>query len=141
MANGISIKPHPGRLPPNIYLAADAEWEAYATPARDARLRAAFVQLRNDFLSRMIGLWLARDSRIVHDGLFLKEDLLRVYDQQSNACRVTYLTSDKRPGDPDLRGYGAAAAGHVLRPYHCEELRWGDAASPSCNDPAATRRW
>ena len=26
-------------------------------------------------------------------------------------------------------------------PYHCEELRWGDVAAPSCNDPAATRRW
>lgn len=140
VANGISVKPHPGRLPPNIYLAADAEWEAYATPARDARLRAAFVQLRND-LSRMIGLWLARDPRIVHDGLFLKDDLLRVYDQQSTACRVTYLTSDKRPVTLTFDDMARRLLSMSFDPYHCEELRWGDAAAPSCDDPAATRRW
>lgn len=140
VANGISIKPHPARLPRNIYLSDDGEWEAYATPARDARLRAAFVQLRAD-LSRMIGLWLARDPRIVHDGLFLKDDLLRAYDAQSEACRVTYLTSDKRPVTLRFNDMAQRLSFMSFDPYHCEELRWGDAASGSCNDAPTTRRW
>jgi hypothetical protein len=139
VANGIAAKPHPGRLPRNIYLSDDGEWESYATPARDARLRAAFAQLRGD-LGRMIGLWLARDARIVHDGLFLKDDLLAAYDAQSQACRITYLTSDKRPVTLSFDDVARRLLSLSFDPYHCEELRWGDVAA-SCNDPAATRRW
>ena len=140
VANGIAAKPHPGRLPRNIYLSDDGEWEAYATPARDARLRAAFVQLRAD-LARMIGLWLGRDPRIVHDGLFLKDDLLAAYDAQSEACRVTILTSDKRPVTLSFDDMARRLPFLSFDPYHCEELRWGDAGMGSCNDNAATRRW
>jgi len=140
VANGIAAKPHPGRLPRNIYQSEDGEWEAYATPARDARLRAAFATLRSD-LSRMIGLWLARDPRIVHDGLFLKEDLLKAYDTQSNACRVTYLTSGKRPVTLSFDDMARRLPLMSFDPYHCEELRWGDAGASSCNDEPAARRW
>lgn len=140
VANGISARPHPGRLPRDIYLSDDGEWEAYATPARDARLRAAFLQLRAD-LSRMIGLWLQRDPRIVHDGLFLKDDLLAAYDAQSAACRITYLTSDKRPVTLDFDALARRLPALSFDPYHCEELRWGDAAAASCNDSEATRRF
>ena len=140
VANGIAAKPHPRRLPGNIYLAEDGEWEAYATPARDARLRAAFVQLRTD-LGRMIGMWLARDPRIIHDGLFLQQDLLRVYDQQSNDCRVTYLTSDKRPVTLTFNDMARRLLAMSFDPYHCEELRWGEAAPASCNDTAGARLW
>jgi hypothetical protein len=140
VANGIAAKPHPGRLPANIYLAEDGEWEAYATPARDARLRAAFVQLRSD-LGHMIGMWLQRDSRIVYDGQFLKDDLLRLYDQQSNQCRVTYLSSDKRPVTLTFDDMARRLPAMSFDPYHCEELRWGDPAAGSCNDAMGTRRW
>lgn len=144
VANGIAARPHPGRLPQNIYLSEDGEWEAYATPARDARLRAAFVQFRAD-LGRMIGLWLARDPRIVHDGLFLKDDLLRAYDEQSAACRITFLTSgvggDKRPVTMTFDGMARHLLAMSFDPYACEELRWGDAGAASCADGPAKRRW
>jgi len=140
VANGISAKSHPGRLPRNIYQSDDGEWEAYATPARDARLRAAMATLRND-VARMIGLWLQRDPRIVHDGLFLKDDLLAAYDAQSDACRVTYLTSDKRPVTMSFDDMAQRLPHMSFDPYHCEELRWGDAHARSCNDTDATRRW
>jgi hypothetical protein len=143
VANGIAAKPRPARLPPNIYSSDDGEWEAYATPARDARLRAAFVQFRSD-LSRMIGLWLQRDPRIVYDGQFLKDDLLRAYDTQSNACRITFLTDNGKGGDkqPVTMSFDGMAR-HLLAmsfdPYMCEAMRWGDAGG--CNDGDTKRRW
>ena len=138
VANGIAAKPHPARLPPNIYASDEGEWEAYATPARDARLRAAFVQLRAD-LSRMIGLWLQRDPRIVYDGQFLKDDLLRAYDAQSAACRITFLTADKRPVAMNFDGMARHLLAMSFDPYHCEALRWGD--TEGCADGDAKRRW
>src|SRR6202021_715646 len=41
--DGVTAKLHPSEIPANIYLSNDNIWESYATPARDARLRAAFV--------------------------------------------------------------------------------------------------
>jgi len=125
VANGIAAKPHPGRLPPNIYSSDVGEWEAYATPARDARLRAAFVQFRAD-LARMTELWLKRDARIVYDGQFLKDDLLRAYDAQSAACRITFLTGDKRPITMNFDGMARHLLAMSFDPYMCEASRWGE---------------
>ena len=68
VANGISA---PGCIRPKSrqHLSADDnDWESYATPARDARLRAAFVAVPSATWREMIGLWLDRDPRIVYDG-------------------------------------------------------------------------
>ena len=68
---GITARLHPGAIPANTYLSDDNDWESYATPARDTRLRAAFVQFHHD-LADMIAMWVNRDPRIVYDGQFLK---------------------------------------------------------------------
>ena len=144
VANGISARLHPSEIPPNIYSSDDTEWEAYATPARDARLRAAFVAFRRE-LSRMIGQWLNRDARVAYDGIDLKSDLLAAYDRQSKACTITILTSDKHPlalGFDDLSRRLFAMS---FDPYHCVELRWGEdinnGSGPACPDQAGKRRW
>ncbi len=64
VAQRVSIKPHPAKLPANIYSSDDGAWESYATPSRDARLKAGFAALVRD-LAGMIALWTARDPRIV----------------------------------------------------------------------------
>jgi len=142
VANGISAKLHPSMIPANIYNSDDTEWESYATPARDARLKAGFVALRQE-LGRMIQLWLNRDPRIVYDGLDLKRDLLAAYDRESAACTITYLSSDKRPvplrfDDIDRRLFAMS-----FDPYSCVELRWGDDINDGrgCPDQAGKRRW
>jgi hypothetical protein len=137
-ANGISAKLHPSDIPANIYSSDDTIWESYATPARDARLRAAFVQFRRD-LSGMIGLWLARDPRIVYDGQFLKDDLLAAYDRASQGCTITYLSSDKRPVPLTFDDISRRLLAMSFDPYNCVELRWGD-DSPACPDQAGKRR-
>ena len=138
-ANGISAKLHPAAIPANIYLSDDNDWESYATPARDARLKAGFIQFRHD-LHDMIALWLARDPRIVYDGQFLKQDLLAAYDRESRACNITYLSSDKRPVPLSFDNISHRLFAMSFDPYHCVELRWGD-DSAACPDQAAKRRW
>lgn len=139
IANGISAKLHPSQIPPNIYSSDNAEWESYATPARDARLKAGFVAFRRD-LARMIGQWLNRDPRIVYDGTDLKRDLLNAYDQQSQACTITYLSSDKRPVPLTFDDMSRRLFAMSFDPYHCVELRWGD-DGPGCPDQSGKRRW
>ncbi|HWA69065.1 MAG TPA: hypothetical protein VG821_04440 [Rhizomicrobium sp.] len=139
VANGISARPHPSFIPANIYNSDDGDWESYATPARDARLKAGFIALRHD-LARMIQLWRARDPRIVYDGLDLKRDLLAAYDRQSAACSVTYLSSDKRPVRLSFDDVSRHLFAMSFDPYNCVELRWGD-DSPACPDQAGKRHY
>jgi hypothetical protein len=139
VANGISAKLHPSENPSDIYSSDDTVWESYATPARDTRLKAGFAGFRQE-LARMIGLWLNRDSRIVYDGLDLKRDLLRTYDAQSQACIITYLSSDKRPMPRSFDDLAHRLFAMSFDPYTCVELRWGDDGS-GCPDQAGKRRW
>jgi hypothetical protein len=139
VANGIAARLHPSGLPANLYSSDDGDWESYATPARDARLRLGFVALRRE-LGRMIGLWLNRDARIVYDGVDLKRDLLAAYDRQSAACIVTYLSTDKRPVSLSFDDVSRRLFAMSFDPYSCVELRWGD-DSPACPDQAGKRRY
>jgi len=139
VANGIAAKLHPSEIPANIYNSDDTEWESYATPARDARLRAAFVAFRQE-LGRMIGLWLNRDSRVVYDGLDLKRDLLAAYDREAQACTITWLSSDKRPVPMTFDDISHSLFAMSFDPYNCVELRWGRDGS-GCPDQAGKRRW
>src|SRR6185312_5823518 len=143
VANGISAKLHPSQIPPNIYSSDDGEWEAYATPARDARLRAAFVAFRQE-LGKMITQWVNRDPRIVYDGPDLKGDLLAAYDRQSQACTITILTSDKHPLALTFDDVAKRLFAMSFDPYHCVELRWGTdmgLGGSGCPDQAGKRRW
>jgi hypothetical protein len=139
VANGISAKLHPSGIPANIYSSEDGEWEAYATPARDARLRAAFVAFRQE-LGKMIGQWLNRDPRVVYDGLDLKRDLLAAYDRESQACTITILSSDKRPIPLTFDDISHRLFAMSFDPYNCVELRWGGDGM-GCPDQAGKRRY
>jgi hypothetical protein len=140
--DGIDRKPQPAHLPDNIYTANSPEWEAYASPSRDARLKAAFAQLYID-LQKMIFLYNQRDPRIVYDGLFLKQDLEKIYEQEAAACSITYNNSR---GEPVTLGFDDVAQ-RLFRldfdPYHCVERRWGatGAEAASCTDDAVKTRW
>lgn len=110
---GLSGKPHPGELPPNIY-GALGDWELYATPSRDARLRAAVREI-HDLVAAV-----PKDSPQV-------AQLLRIWKQEHGKpeCQFSYLNSQGRAVPLGI--------GEVLRriyalsfdPYHCPELRWG----------------
>ncbi|MEI9992217.1 MAG: hypothetical protein WDM86_19530 [Rhizomicrobium sp.] len=142
LKDGIAVKPHPERLPDNIYGSENLEWETYSTPSRDARIKAAFVQFYKD-MAQMIDLWVKRDPRIVYDGNFLKDDLQRAYAQQSRACTITYLNSASRPVAMTFDDMLHRLFDLSFDPYHCVELRWGADGDErtSCTDGKAKQRW
>ena len=138
----IQDKDHPGRLPDNIYGSSDNEWETYSTPSRDARIKAAAAQFYKD-LSDMIDLWVKRDPRIVYDGQFLRADLQHVYKAQSDACTITYLSSDKHPVPMTYDDMMHRLFALSFDPYNCIELRWGAQGDErkSCPDGDDKVRW
>jgi hypothetical protein len=141
--DGVTARLHPSEIPANIYLSDDNAWESYATPSRDARLRAAFVQFHHD-LAEMIQMWVKRDPRIVYDGQFLKTDLLNAYDAESRRCTITYLSSDTHPVSLTFDDIAHRLFAMSFDPYNCVELRWGNDnndGSSACPDQAGKRRW
>jgi hypothetical protein len=142
ISDGIDGKPHPRRLPDNIYGSDDATWESYATPARDARTRAGFVQFYKD-MAEMIDLWVHRDPRLAYDGYDLREDLLKAYEAQSKACTITYLNSAKYPVAMSFDDMVHRLFAMSFDPYDCIELRWGADGEErdSCPESKAKLKW
>ena len=133
--DGVANRPHPSRLPDNIYGSDNQEWETYSTPSRDARIKAAFAQFYKD-LAEMIDLWVHRDERIVYDGYDLQNDLRMAYAAGSKACTITYLNSAMRPVAMTFDDMMRRLFAMSFDPYNCIELRWGASAEEreSCPD-------
>ncbi|HWD48612.1 MAG TPA: hypothetical protein VG309_01715 [Rhizomicrobium sp.] len=132
--DGIANKEHPARLPNNIYGSDNVEWETYATPSRDARIKAAAAQFYKD-MGEMIGLWIKRDPRIVYDGQFLKQDLAAAYAEESQKCTITYLSSGKRPVPMTYDDMMHRLFLLSFDPYQCIEMRWGAQGDERANCP------
>lgn len=132
-------KPHPARLPDNIYGSNDTTWETYATPSRDARIKAGFVQFYKD-LSEMIGMWVNRDPAIVYDGQFLKRDLQDAYAEESQACTITYLSSAKKPVAMSLDTMIHRLFRMSFDPYDCIERRWGAGGAEADTCPGGSKK-
>ncbi len=141
LAAGIQNRPQPPRLPPNIY-GTEGDWETYSTPSRDARLKTAFKEVR-DNAERFLTLWRAKDPQIVYNGFDLANDMLDTYDRASAQCTVSYRRSD---GSQVRFGYEEARQrlfAMSFDPYHCVERRWGASANEAatCRDSMLKRRW
>ena len=130
---GLSNRPHPGELPVNVY-GTTGEWEDYATPSRDARLRAAVREIY-DLLSAI-----PKDSphwpslRAAWREESTKSDCHVAY--QNSQSKAVVLTVD----DALDRIYALS-----FDPYHCPELRWGapqdSAERMSCPSDAKKQEW
>ena len=140
---GMDRKPHPNRLPDNVYGSTDPLWEVYSTPSRDARLKSAFVALRTD-TERLIARFNNRDPRIRYGGLDLQSDMLRAYDAEAQRCMVVYRTSADAKVVLTLPELTKRLFALSFSPYDCVERRWG-ASSPeelaACANPADKDRW
>jgi hypothetical protein len=142
IATGLQNRAQPDRLPANIY-GTDGDWETYSTPSRDARLKTAFKELRDE-AQRFVTMYRKSDPKLAYRGNDLVADLLTVYDQEAAKCHVTYTRTD---GSRVTLGYDEARRRLFLMsfdPYHCIERRWGatDAAELStCRDGAVKQAW
>lgn len=139
---GIHRQQHPPRLPDNIY-GTHGDWELYSSPARDARLKTTFKQLRDD-VQRFVERHAVRDAKIAYDGDDLPGDLLRAYEETASACTITYTRSDGGAQPLSYHDVVTRLFDLSFDPYHCVELRWG-AREPrelaSCPDGADKLAW
>ena len=120
---GIDRRPQPDRLPRNIY-ATSGDWEVYSTPSRDARIKTAFEELRDE-IERFLGL-AARGSGILdYAGRDLRQDLLDLYREEAAACSITYQRSDGSAVTLGFEEVKRRLFALSFDPHHCVERRWG----------------
>lgn len=141
LAAGVQNQPQPLRLPVNIY-GTEGDWEDYSTPSRDARLKTAFVELRQA-AARFLDLWHGRDPRLHYAGSDLAGDMLAAYDRAAAMCQLRYRRSDGSSVALDYEQARRRLFAMSFDPYMCVELRWGAVGTEAatCRDGALKRRW
>jgi hypothetical protein len=120
---GVHRRSQPARLPENIY-GTSGDWEVYSTPSRDARLRTAFKELRDEVV-RFLELAAAKSPHLSYTGDDIRRDLQRAHLSEASACTVAYTRSDgteKRLSFTDITRRLPLLS---FDPYHCPERRWG----------------
>lgn len=142
LAAGLQNRPEPERLPPNIY-GTEGDWETYSTPSRDARLKTAFKELR-DQTERFVRMYQAGDRKLVYRGSDLVADLLAIYDRDTAQCTLTYTRSDSTEITLTYDEMRKRLFRMSFDPYQCVERRWG-ASDPAelstCHDDAEKQAW
>jgi len=139
---GMPNRGQPQRLPPNIY-GTDGDWETYSTPSRDARLKTAFKEVR-DNVGRFMALYLANDPRLKYKGANLAVDMLTIYDKAAAQCVLAYARGDGSKVPLSYEDARRRLFAMSFDPYHCVERRWG-ATDPkelaTCRDGSAKQAW
>lgn len=138
----IHKRPPPDRLPHNIY-ATKGDWETYSTPSRDARIKTAFEELRDE-TARFLALSRERSDVLDYKGSDLRADLLSVYREETAACRITYTRTDGSPRTLGFEEIKRRLFRLSFDPHHCVERRWGadDAEElQTCNDDRVKTAW
>ena len=142
IAARMHLRPQPSRLPDNIY-GTSGDWEVHSTPSRDARLKTAFKELRDE-VARFLELAAARSDHIAYSGSDLRRDLLDVYTREASACTISYARTD---GTATRLSFADVTRRlHLLSfdPHHCVERRWGANSKEelsSCPDGGDKAEW
>jgi hypothetical protein len=139
---GLHLRPQPSRFPKNIY-GTEGDWETYSTPSRDARLKTAFKELRDE-VARFLELAQKDPAKLDYSGDNLREDVRRGYREEAEACAISYTKSDGAKVDLTFEELRRRLFRLSFDPYHCPERRWG-ASDPaelqSCPDGTEKRAW
>jgi hypothetical protein len=142
IAARMHLRPQPSRLPDNIY-GTSGDWEVHSTPSRDARLKTAFKELRDE-VARFLELAAARSDHIAYRGDNIRRDLLDAYTREVSACTISYSRTDGTLKQLSLADVTRRL--HLLSfdPHHCVERRWGANSKEelsSCPDGGDKAEW
>lgn len=116
----ISMKPHPGALPWNIY-GTDGLWEEFSTPSRDARLKVAF----REFYDRTRQMILEAEQQNPMLARELADRLLKKFDELNPQLCVSYVNSAGSRIVLTFADISARLFKLSFDPYHSIEYRWG----------------
>ena len=138
----IHQRQQPDRLPDNIY-GTSGDWEVYSTPSRDARLRTAFKELRDE-VARFLDLAARGGNRLAYSGKDLAGDLRKVYAAEANACLFSYTRSNGTQQQLSVIEVTRRLPYLSFDPYHCVERRWGAREAgelATCTDGSEKADW
>lgn len=140
-AEGVPLMEHPETLPPNIF-GATGLWERHATPARDARIKVQFVELR-ELTEFLITRHRAGDSSVAYDGKRLVADMLETFEASAQSCNVSYLNGAGAIVELSLGDVMERLFDLSFDPYQCAERRWGarGAELATCDQPQEKADW
>jgi hypothetical protein len=142
IAADMHLRPQPDRLPDNIY-GTSGDWEVYSTPSRDARLRTAFKELRDE-VARFLELAASNSSQLAYAGADLRRDLLHAYNNEASACLLSYTRSDGSRKQLTFVDVTRRLPLLSFDPYHCPERRWGASDRDelaTCSDGTNKTSW
>lgn len=135
---GCHLKPHPGKLPYNIY-GTDGIWEELSTPSRDARLKVAFREFY-DTTRQMVLNTERYDPRMAKA---LAYNFLLKYDELAPKMCITYVNSVGRKIMLNFADVNYRLFDLSFDPYHSIEYRWGAKGQElaSANDGETKRKF
>ncbi len=139
--NRIHEKPHPKRLPDNIY-GTYGLWESFSTPSRDARLKTSFIDALR-VARQMVERTRLNDPEIAYEGENIAQDLLDIYQRETAQCKITYQRMDETYVIMDLSHINDRLFQLSFDPYHCPERRWGAVGEElsTCVETEEKTRW
>lgn len=117
---GCHLKPHPGKLPFNIY-GTDGIWEELSTPSRDARLKVAFREFY-DTTRQMVMAYEQQDPQMARA---LAYNFLLKYDELATKFCITYKNSAGQDVKLNFADVNYRLFDMSFDPYHSIEYRWG----------------
>lgn len=120
---GIYRKPHPAKLPFNIYVT-DGDWETYSSPSRDAVIRILFSTLVTK-TKEWVQIAKSSRSALDYSGTNLAKDLLNIYQEETERCGIIYYNSLGQRQMLNLDDIRERLPKISFDAYHCPELRWG----------------
>ena len=135
---GCHLKPHPGKLPYNIY-GTDGIWEELSTPSRDARLKVAFREFY-DVTRQMVMNTERYDPKMAKA---LAYNFLLKYDELAPKMCISYVNSAGRQVVLNFADVNYRLFDLSFDPYHSIEYRWGAKGQElaSANDGETKRKF
>lgn len=117
---------HPPKLPKRIFDGDDEIWATHATAKLDAEIKRNYVTLHQD-MAAMVDQYYGWDETLAYSGISLKRDLAQIMLDENAACALHYRTSSGRKRVVTLSQMGRRLFDMSFDPYHCPEMRWGEA--------------
>ncbi len=141
---GLTSSPRPQTLPQDVFNSPVKEWEDFATPGRDSRIRFAISTLPNDIVEKYRA-GVRGQLKLTYSGspIDFQRAVLAKLSQVDQMCRVTYTKSDGTKQAMNLSEMVRRTPLMSFDMSDCAEKRWGASGTEmqTCRDQDPSGSW